>query len=88
MFFESAAGGETHVPAVDFLDASPPRVSARIVAVLEAVAASPPPQFGGGGYWEAMHGDMNGFFEVRVGQGNFNYRLLCVLANPLVDQAQ
>jgi hypothetical protein len=87
VFFESTSGGDTLVPAVDFIDACPPKVGARFLAVLAAVAASPPPQFGGGGYWEAMHGEMTGFFEVRVGQGAYNYRLLCVLKNPLVDDA-
>jgi hypothetical protein len=84
-FFESVVGSDALVPAVEFLDACPPKVAARVVAVLSAVAASPPPRFGGGGYWEAMHGDMNGFYEVRVGHGSFNYRLLCLLLNPLVD---
>jgi hypothetical protein len=37
-----------------------------IQAVLEAVAAAPPPSFSGGGKWEAMHEDMAGFYEVRV----------------------
>jgi hypothetical protein len=85
VFSESTVGADVLVPATDFLDACPPKVAARIVTVLEAVAASPPPRFGGGGYWEAMHGDMNGFYEVRVGHGTFNYRLLCVLMNPFVD---
>jgi hypothetical protein len=71
VFFESIASANAAVPVLDFLDACPPKVAARIVAVLEAVAASPPPRFGGGGYWEAMHGDMNGFYEVRVGHGTF-----------------
>jgi hypothetical protein len=87
VFFESIAGTDAAVPGLDFLDACPAKVAARIVAVLEAVAASPPPRFGGGGYWEAMHGDMNGFYEVRVGHGTFNYRLLCLLVNPFVDAA-
>jgi hypothetical protein len=85
MFFESTDGVDVLVQVTDFLDACPPKVAARIVAVLQAVAASPPPRFGGGGYWEAMHGNMNGFYEVRVGHGTFNYRLLCVLNNPFVD---
>ncbi len=84
--FESTASVESMVPTIEFLDACPPKVAARIAVVLEAVAASPPPRFAGGGYWEAMHGEMNGFYEVRVGHGNFNYRLLCLLQNPLLDQ--
>ncbi|HRQ01180.1 MAG TPA: hypothetical protein PK781_12120, partial [Terrimesophilobacter sp.] len=37
--------------------------------------------FAGGGYWEAMHGEMTGWFEIRVdGPPNrTHYRLYCVL---------
>ena len=58
-----------------------------MLAVLEAVADAPPPRFSGGGMWEAMHGDMAGFYEVRK-QGAPNrtqYRLFCLLDNS--DQA-
>lgn len=42
--------------------------------------AAPPKRFAGGGYWEAMHGDMTGWFEVRVnGPGRHHYRLFCRL---------
>jgi len=27
---------------------------------------APPPRFSGGGKWEAMHGDMAGYYEVRA----------------------
>jgi hypothetical protein len=50
--------------------------------VLVAVASAPPHRFAGGGYWEAMHGDMVGWFEVRIdgpkrggGAGRHHYRL-------------
>lgn len=39
-----------------FLDGCPASVEAHMVTVLDAVAAAPPPQFSGGGYWEAMYG--------------------------------
>ena len=32
-----------------------------MAAVLIAVAGAPPKKFAGGGYWEAMHGDMTGW---------------------------
>lgn len=49
-------------------------------AVLVAVAAAPPKRFAGGGYWEAMKGDMSGWFEVRVdGPQRHHYRLFCRL---------
>jgi hypothetical protein len=46
------------VPAERFLDSCPPKIEARLLVVLEAVRDAPPPQFSGGGMWEAMHGDM------------------------------
>jgi hypothetical protein len=66
-------------PTRQFLDAVPPEVAAEFLAILEAVAEAPPPSFSGGGKWEAMHGDMAGFYEARVGFKGINYRLLCVL---------
>lgn len=55
-------------------------VAAKIIAVVKAVADAPPPAFSGGGKWEAMHGDMNGFYEIRVdGPKRHHYRLFCML---------
>jgi hypothetical protein len=71
---------DRQVPALVFLDAIPAAVAATMQAVLEAVAAAPPPAFSGGGMWKAMHDDMAGFYEVRVmGPGKRLYRLFCVL---------
>ncbi len=70
------------MPAEEFLDACPAKVETRFYAVLEAVRDAPPPQFSGGGYWEAMHGEMGGFHEIRLtGPGRCQYRLFCVLDN-------
>jgi hypothetical protein len=44
----------------------PVKVRATMRAVLVAVAEAPPHRFAGGGCWEAMKGDMAGWFEVRV----------------------
>jgi Txe/YoeB family toxin of Txe-Axe toxin-antitoxin module len=67
------------VPAHEFLLANA-RIAPRMLAVVRAVAAAPPPAFSGGGKWEAMHGDMAGIYEVRVdGPGRRHYRLFCVL---------
>jgi hypothetical protein len=51
------------------------------VVLLDAKSAeAPPPMFAGGGKWEAMHGEMSGFYEVRVdGPSRHHYRLFCVL---------
>jgi hypothetical protein len=58
----------------------PEKVRATMLAVLKAVAEAPPPAFSGGGKWEAMHGEMRGFYEVRVdGPKRHHYRLFCVL---------
>ena len=65
-------------PARDFLERCP--VAPRMAAVLKAVAEAPPNAFAGGGYWEAMHGTMAGYYEVRVdGRDRRHYRLFCVL---------
>lgn len=66
------------VPARDFLGRCP--VAARIAAVLKAVAEALPNAFAGGGYWEAMHGTMAGYYEVRVdGRDRRHWRVFCVL---------
>jgi Txe/YoeB family toxin of Txe-Axe toxin-antitoxin module len=68
------------VPARDFLLACPEKVRAMMLAVVNAVAEAPPPQFSGGGKWEAMHGDMAGYYEIRVdGPKRHHYRLFCLL---------
>ena len=70
------------VPADDFLEGCPSRVEATILAVLAAVAEAPPPAYSGGGKWEAMHGAMGGYYEVRVtGPGREHFRLFCLLEN-------
>ena len=68
-------------PGRDFLrDVCPTKVRATMRAVLASVAAAPPKRFAGGGYWEAMKGDMAGWFEVRVdGPQRHHYRLFCLL---------
>jgi hypothetical protein len=70
------------VPAIDFLEGCPTKVAANLLAVLDAVADAPPPQYSGGGKWEAMHGAMGGYFEVRAsGPGREQFRLFCLLEN-------
>jgi hypothetical protein len=69
-------------PGLDFLGSCPVKVRAKLLAVLEAVRAAPPPAFSGGGKWEAMHGSMGGYYEIRVtGPGRQHYRLFCILDN-------
>jgi hypothetical protein len=79
IFYATAAGS---VPGADFLDGCPAKIRGTILAVLDAVAAAPPPAFSGGGKWEAMHGDMGGYYEIRVtGPGREQFRLFCMLEN-------
>lgn len=73
------------IPAMEFLDSIPAKVAAEIHAVLDAVAAAPPPSFSGGGKWEAMRDEMAGYFEVRVQGGGRNHRLFCVLERDAED---
>ncbi len=62
------------------LNSWPSLVRAKARAVLAAVAAAPPHRFSGGGYWEAMKGQMAGWFEVRIdGSKRHHYRLFCLL---------
>lgn len=73
---------DTSIPAGDFLVSCPNKVAANILAVLEAVRDAPPPAFSGGGKWEAMHGTMAGYYEIRcTGPGRTHYRLFCRLEN-------
>lgn len=72
---------EERCPAEEFLvDSCPEGVRIDLQAIIDAVAESPPPQFTGGGMWEAMHGDMAGFYEARTrGPDKLLYRLFCIL---------
>jgi Txe/YoeB family toxin of Txe-Axe toxin-antitoxin module len=84
VYYETADGD---VPAEVFLDACPSKVDATFNAVLEAVRAAPPPAFSGGGKWEAMHGAMAGYYEIRLtGPGRKHYRLFCILDNGTAEQ--
>jgi hypothetical protein len=77
VYYEDADG---NVPAADFLLGCPAKTQANLLAVLNAVAAAPPPAFSGGGKWEAMHGKMGGYYEIRaMGPGREHFRLFCIL---------
>ncbi len=66
-------------PFVDWSRTIPVRMTARLMAVVDAVADAPPHRFAGGGQWEAMHGEMAGWFEVRQRGGGRLYRVFCLL---------
>jgi hypothetical protein len=84
VFYTDVTGA---VPANAFLDDCPPKVAATFIAVLDAVRGAPPPAFSGGGKWEAMHGTMSGYYEIRVtGPGRRHFRLFCLLENGTPDE--
>jgi hypothetical protein len=84
VYYKAADG---NVPALDFLDHCPGKLEGEFSAVLDAVAAAPPPQFSGGGKWEAMHGEMTGYHEIRLtGPGREQFRLFCLLENADDDE--
>ncbi|SEO09711.1 hypothetical protein [Cryobacterium luteum] len=65
----------------------PDSVRAKVYAVATAVAGAPPNRFSGGGYWEAMHGDMTGWYEIRVdGPRREHFRLFCLLDYDALDK--
>ena len=70
------------IPAEEFLDGCPLTVQDRFDAVLDDVAQGPPLEYRGGGYWEAMGGELTGWFEVRIdGPSREHFRLFCLLEN-------
>jgi hypothetical protein len=67
-------------PGREQLNSWPGSVRVQARGVLAAVASAPPKRFSGGGYWEAMHGNMTGWYEIRIdGPGRTHYRLFCLL---------
>jgi hypothetical protein len=79
VYYEAPDGSS---PALEFLERCPGKIDAEFAAVLDAVAAAPPPQFSGGGKWEAMHGSMGGWHEIRLtGPSRAQFRLFCLLEN-------
>lgn len=76
------------MPAEDFLDSCPDSVQDDFAAILIAVATSPPHKFAGGGMWEAMHGDMKGWYEARKDFQRRHYRLFCLLDTKAEGRAK
>ncbi len=71
---------EQSCPAEEFFNEIPNLVAQKLFSIIDAVAEAPPPQFEGGGKWEAMHDDMTGFYEARTsGPDHRLYRVFCIL---------
>jgi hypothetical protein len=76
-------------PGREALNGYPATVRAKMRAALVAVATAPPKRFSGGGYWEAMKGEMSGWFELRIdGPRRHHYRLFCLLDYDAVGEAK
>lgn len=73
------------IPARTYLKEAPAKVAAFFNVVIVQVAAAPPTKFAGGGYWEAMHGDMTGYFEIRKKYRGMHHRLFCLLDQDATD---
>lgn len=83
VYYRSESG---EAPAEEFFNTLPSKIAARFDVVLDTIRDAPPPRFGGGGFWEAMHGTMNGYYEIRItGPGRVQHRLFCILDNADED---
>ena len=78
VFFKRSNG---LLPGFEYLSSCPLKVRAQFHAILEAVSKAPPSRFSGGGYWQAMHGELSGWFEVRINKSSLRkcFRLFCLL---------
>ena len=73
--------------AQSFLALVPEGVGEHIDSILSALLARDPTRFRGGGYWEAMRGDMRGWFELRcTGPRREQFRLFCLLENGTAEE--
>jgi hypothetical protein len=77
-FMRTDPKADPAVPALAWLESVPDAVEAEIMATIDAVAEGPPPHFRGGLRYQAMHGDMTGWFEVRTKHRKRLYRLFCL----------
>ena len=53
---------------------------AKFSAIVTAVCNAPTGSFSGGGYWQALHGELRGLFEIRFqGKSPWLYRFFCAV---------
>ncbi len=71
----------------EFFKTLPVKVQAKLTSILAAVAVAPPGRFAGGGYWEAMHGQMRGFYEIRADFQKMHYRMICLLDYEAIESS-
>ncbi|MFC9876436.1 hypothetical protein [Nocardia salmonicida] len=84
VYFRRPSNGQ--MPGREFINALPTSLRARVRTVLAAVAAAPPMKFSGGGYWEAMHDEMTGWYELRCRHRNTHYRVFCRLDSDAIGR--
>lgn len=76
VYFAGPMPGRLDLPR-QFVLGCPEQVQAKMFRILVEVAKAPPKRFAGGGYWEAMSGDMRGWHELRADYRGIHYRLFC-----------
>jgi hypothetical protein len=86
VYFAGPMNGNMPTPR-EFFNALPTKVQAKLTSILVAVATAPPGRFAGGGYWEAMHGQMRGFYEIRADFQKMHYRLICLLDYEAIESS-
>lgn len=73
-----------HLDPLLMLERLPPGERAKFYAIVTAVRSVPLGSFSGGGYWEAMHGEMRGLFEIRYrGKRPWLNRFFCSVNGEL-----
>lgn len=77
-FMRTDPKADPAVPALAWLESVPDEVEAELMATIDAVAQGPPPQFRGGLRYQAMRGEMTGWFEARTKHRKTLYRLFCL----------
>ena len=86
VYFAGPMTGNMPTPR-EFFNALPAKVQAKLTSILVAVATAPPGRFAGGGYWEAMHGQMRGFYEIRADFQKMHHRLICLLDYEAIESS-
>lgn len=77
------------MPGREYLRSCPTEVRIKFQTTLIAVAKGPPKKFAGGGRWEAMHGELTGWFEVRVDFARTSHhRLFCLIDTEAIGQSR
>ena len=74
------------VPAGDFLDGCPTKVSAQFAAVLDDVAEAPPPRYSGGGRWGQCTAPWVATTRRAQGPKREQFRLFCILENGTPEE--